>query len=170
MDPKSSKPEKCLTFVKLFHMCYIKQKNTGESRVITFINTAILCIIWQKPTRNRKYGNMLLFCLKAYLCCLHKFGMSIPMAVLSRRSAVCLLIGSHVRIPLRTWIFFSCDYWVLMLVAASATNWLPIQSSLSVCVCARALVCVREERCDLGTSKVRRPRPKLGCCVTEKYL
>ena len=40
------------------------------------------------------------------------------------------------------------------------------ESLPSVCVCVRARACVNV--CDLGSSKLRRLRSKLGCCTTER--
>jgi hypothetical protein len=56
-----------------------------------------------------------------------------------------------------------------VMVAASATGLSLVQRSPAgfVCVC----VCVCLIVCDLETSTVRRPRPELDCCATEKiYL
>jgi len=41
-----------------------------------------------------------------------------------------------------------------------------ITRSESVCVCVRAWVCV--SLCDLGSPRVRWPRPDFGCCATDK--
>ena len=36
-----------------------------------------------------------------------------------------------------------------------------------MCVCVRACACACLILCGLETSTMRRPRPELGCCVTE---
>jgi hypothetical protein len=78
---------------------------------------------------------------------------------LRRRSAGAWLLGLRFRIPLR-----ACCLLCVVQVVTSATG--SFRESYRVCVC----VCVCLVVCDLETSTMRRPRPELGCCATEKPM
>ena len=59
---------------------------------------------------------------------------------LRRGSAAALLMGSRIRIPLRASMSVRCVYFVLSLVATSATGWSVIERSATRSVCVRARV------------------------------
>jgi hypothetical protein len=85
--------------------------------------------------------------------------LQIPVACgLRRRSAATRLLGSGIRIQLKAQMFVSCVCCCIVYVAASATSWSLVQRSPTGCVSV----------CDLATSTMRRPRPKLGCCSKER--
>ena len=103
-----------------------------------------------------------------------------------RRSETTLLLGSGVRIPLRTWIVFGCVFCVmcrkrplrqtnqsfrgfLLGLCACAC----VSNCVRVCVCAYLIVCVCVclcvSNCVLSINlTMKPPRPQLGCCTVEE--
>ena len=63
-----------------------------------------------------------------------------------RRSATARLLGSRIRIPLRSCMFVSCECGYVLYVAASTTSWSLVQGSSNVCVCLTV--------CDLETYRI----------------
>ena len=78
-----------------------------------------------------------------------------------RRSAAARLLKSRFRNLLRAWVFV-CRV-VCCVGNGHCDSWSLVQRSPTA---ARVCVIV----CDLETSTMRMPMPKLGCCVREKYL
>jgi hypothetical protein len=81
---------------------------------------------------------------------------------LRRRSAAAWLLGSRLRSSLRAWMFFSCV--CCMLCRLRPLGWAD-RSFRGVL----PNVCISNGVWS-ETSKIRRPRPELGCCVTEKKI
>jgi hypothetical protein len=78
---------------------------------------------------------------------------------LRRWSETTWFVGPRVQIPLRAWIFVPC---LCCVVCGFATSWSLVQRSHIRCVFVCLIVC------DLETSKIKRPRPEMGCCATEQ--
>jgi hypothetical protein len=91
--------------------------------------------------------------------CQHFGGRSQWPNSLRRASTDARLLGLRVRIPLKEWMFVSCECCVL---SGSGLCNRPITRPQD---CYR-LWCVIG--CDLETSSVRRPWPALGCCARNK--
>jgi len=71
-------------------------------------------------------------------------------------SAAARILGLRVRNPPRFWMSVCCEYCMLSLRRAD----LSFRGVLPSVVCLSV--------CDVETSTMRRPGPKLGCCVTGK--
>ena len=139
----------CLNILEMRKFSWVIQTTADRSNLVpTDCSAPFHPLILISTTSSTTLWYSLCSAVDTYMC-----GQEIPCwsrcpCNLRCRSATTRLLGLWVEIPLKAWKFMSCVCCVLRRFKGG-------------CVCVCLIVC------DLETSTMRWPRPKLGCCSTE---